>query len=99
MFDPSNCLVVIPLLSFFFIAAVAIMKIVKKYGKSSVHGSLPNSGAKFFDLGSGIGKTLIAARLVFSFASCHGVEILEGLHQAATWVHEGFQAKVETIIN
>jgi hypothetical protein len=70
------------------------LKIVKKYGKSSDLGSLPNSGAVFYDLGSGIGKAMIAASLVYNFAACHGVETLEGLHRGAEWVLESYHAQV-----
>lgn len=37
-------------------------------------------GGTFYDLGSGTGKAVFAARLVCDFDRCVGVEILEGLH-------------------
>ena len=43
----------------------------------------------FYDLGSGTGRAVIAARLLGDFSLCRGVEILEGLHvEAATVVND-----------
>lgn len=72
-----------------------ITKIVQKYSKISEIGPLPN-GPVFCDLGSGIGKTLIAASLLFNFSSCHGIELLEALHRGAEWVLESYHALVST---
>lgn len=76
------------------IVAIAILKIVRKYGKFSEYGSLPSSGGAFYDLGSGTGKSLVTASLVNSFSSCHGIELLEGLHRGAEWVLESYAAQV-----
>lgn len=46
------------------------------------HGYLME-GAKFYDLGSGTGKAVIAAACLHSFSTCVGVELLEGLHRVA----------------
>ena len=43
----------------------------------------PKSGERFIDLGSGIGKAVLAAAASYAFESCTGVEILEPLHDAA----------------
>lgn len=46
-------------------------------------------GGVFYDLGSGTGKALFAARLVCDFSRCIGIEILQALHkQAAAIVHK-----------
>lgn len=39
--------------------------------------------AKFVDLGSGSGKAVLAASLLFDFESLHGVELLESLYEAS----------------
>ena len=74
--------------------AIAITKIIKTYGKKSEYGSLPSNGAVFCDLGSGIGKTLIAASVLFNFSICRGIECLEALHRGAEWVLESYNAQV-----
>eukprot|EP00611_Tribonema_gayanum_P016316 TRINITY_DN2843_c0_g1_i2.p1 TRINITY_DN2843_c0_g1~~TRINITY_DN2843_c0_g1_i2.p1 ORF type:complete len:286 (-),score=110.51 TRINITY_DN2843_c0_g1_i2:255-1112(-) len=52
------------------------------------------AGGVFYDLGSGTGKAVMVARLTQDFERCEGVEILEGLHCAATEVAEAFEASV-----
>jgi len=37
-------------------------------------------GGVFYDLGSGTGKAVFAARLTQDFQRCVGIEILNGLH-------------------
>lgn len=41
-------------------------------------------GTIFYDLGSGTGKAVFAARLTQDFSKCIGIEILQSLHQQAT---------------
>ncbi|CAM9911789.1 unnamed protein product, partial [Discosporangium mesarthrocarpum] len=43
----------------------------------------PYPGGIFYDLGSGTGKAVFAARLTQDFSHCVGIEILESLHHAA----------------
>lgn len=43
----------------------------------------PKPGLTFYDLGSGTGKAVFAARLTQDFARCIGIEILSGLHDQA----------------
>ena len=42
-----------------------------------------SQGGIFYDLGSGIGKALIAAALLGDFSECRGIEIIENLHSLA----------------
>ncbi|GMH91956.1 hypothetical protein TL16_g12207 [Triparma laevis f. inornata] len=61
-----------------------ITKIVKKFGKegegtSPPEGILQGKGGRYYDLGSGTGKTLIAASMLHEFGYVCGVEYLEGL--------------------
>ncbi|CAD8090348.1 unnamed protein product [Paramecium sonneborni] len=43
----------------------------------------PNKGGVFYDLGSGIGKSVIAASLMHQFDICKGIEYLHSLHEQA----------------
>ncbi len=47
------------------------------------HGFSPESGGKFVDIGSGIGKAVFAAALCHQFNACVGIEILSSLHHLA----------------
>lgn len=49
------------------------------------------SGGCFVDLGSGSGRVVFAARLLHNFEKLRGIEILEGLHEAAVTVQQRFQ--------
>lgn len=42
-----------------------------------------STGGKFYDLGSGTGKVVLAAALLHDFSSCCGIELLRGLHGVA----------------
>jgi hypothetical protein len=53
----------------------------------------PASGCVFYDLGSGTGKALFAARLTQDFSRCIGVELLESLHGAAVNVVNRFEGR------
>jgi SAM-dependent methyltransferase len=46
----------------------------------------PAAGGTFYDLGSGTGKAVFVARFLHDFARCKGVELLQGLHEAAAEV-------------
>lgn len=46
----------------------------------------PTPGTLFYDLGSGTGRAVFAARLSHDFSRCVGIEILESLHNAARGV-------------
>eukprot|EP01041_Mallomonas_annulata_P000761 gene761-1448_t len=48
----------------------------------------PAPGGTFYDLGSGTGKAVFAARLTQDFARCVGVELLQGLHKQGRAVLE-----------
>lgn len=50
----------------------------------------PSAGGVFYDLGSGTGKAVFAARLTRDFDRCVGVEILSSLHSAAEAVVRRF---------
>ncbi|CAK94898.1 unnamed protein product (macronuclear) [Paramecium tetraurelia] len=43
----------------------------------------PKKGGVFYDLGSGIGKSVIAASLMHQFDICKGIEFLHSLHEQA----------------
>ncbi|CAM9408534.1 unnamed protein product, partial [Ectocarpus fasciculatus] len=50
----------------------------------------PTNGGKFYDLGSGTGKAVLAARLVCDFDCCIGIELLESLHSQAVEVNGNY---------
>ncbi|KAJ1449541.1 S-adenosyl-L-methionine-dependent methyltransferase [Pelagophyceae sp. CCMP2097] len=51
----------------------------------------PTAGGVFIDLGSGTGKAVFIARLLYDFRECRGVEVLQGLHDAGAAVAEAFR--------
>jgi hypothetical protein len=48
----------------------------------------PTPTTRFYDLGSGTGKAVIACGLVFDMQAYYGIELFDGLHQAAIKVQE-----------
>ncbi|CAM9789346.1 unnamed protein product [Ectocarpus sp. 6 AP-2014] len=48
-----------------------------------IHGNMMSAGGSFWDLGSGVGKCVIAAAMMHNWESCYGVECLEDLRAAA----------------
>ena len=50
------------------------------------------AGGVFYDLGSGTGKAVFAARLTQDFALCVGVEVLSQLHSRASMILDRFNA-------
>mmetsp|Transcript_36292 Transcript_36292/g.62622 ORF Transcript_36292/g.62622 Transcript_36292/m.62622 type:complete len:701 (-) Transcript_36292:44-2146(-) len=53
----------------------------------------PAPGKVFYDLGSGTGKAVFAARFAYDFSKCVGIEILHGLHTQAVKVLERYNAE------
>jgi len=56
-------------------------------------------GGTFYDLGSGTGKAVIAARLTRDFSKCIGIEILHGLHDAARFAVQNFHQNFRKFLN
>jgi hypothetical protein len=56
-----------------------------------------NQSSVFIDLGSGIGKAVVACALCFKPKKCIGIEILKPLHEAANQVTEELDANIELI--
>ena len=78
--------------------AIVMEKIRLKYGRpfegmSGPSGFLQAPGSKFYDIGCGIGKTVVAAAILHNFDICVGVEILKGLHDTALQVAEAYNIK------
>jgi hypothetical protein len=61
----------------------SIHPLKKMFECISVHGGFSKSGGKFYDLGSGIGRPVVAAAVLHNFDRCVGIEILSGLHKIA----------------
>ena len=53
----------------------------------------------FYDLGSGTGKALVAARLIHDFSKIHGIEIMESLYNEGNKCIEEFNNKILTALN
>jgi SAM-dependent methyltransferase len=53
----------------------------------------PAPGSTFYDLGSGTGKAVMAARFAQDFGRCVGIEILETLHGQASKIADRFNKK------
>mmetsp|Transcript_2302 Transcript_2302/g.3527 ORF Transcript_2302/g.3527 Transcript_2302/m.3527 type:complete len:273 (-) Transcript_2302:197-1015(-) len=82
---------------------ICIQKIKQIYGKPNVgasgaQGVLQGRGGLFYDLGSGIGRAVIAAAVLHNFDVCTGIEILDGLHQASTLVLESYNSKGKAVL-
>jgi SAM-dependent methyltransferase len=52
----------------------------------------PQPGLVFYDLGSGTGKAVMAARFAYDFSKCIGIEILTSLHEQAERVLHRYNA-------
>lgn len=48
----------------------------------------------FFDLGSGSGKGIFAASMLFPFKKCIGIEILEGLYNISLDMKKEYETNV-----
>ena len=57
--------------------AIVLKKIQSKYG------GFQEPGGIFYDLGSGLGKAVFGATLLYQWQRCTGVEVLEMLHDGA----------------
>ncbi len=55
----------------------------------------PREGEVFYDLGSGTGKAVILAALLFNFSECVGIEILKELHETAESILHRLHFEVE----
>lgn len=51
----------------------------------------------FYDLGSGMGKCVIAASLLHNFSKCKGIEILQGLYECSLKTQSKFQEHFNTL--
>ena len=56
----------------------------------------PQEGEVFYDLGSGTGKAVIAAALLFPFSKTVGIELLDDLYDASIHVLERLKREVST---
>jgi SAM-dependent methyltransferase len=54
----------------------------------------PKEGEVFYDLGSGTGKAVFAAHLLFPFSKTVGIEILPTLYQASKTILEKYEKEV-----
>lgn len=78
--------------------AMALQKIFDIYGQPGVgasgeEGVLQSRGGIFYDLGSGVGKAVVAAACLYNFDVCCGIELLEELHKGAKEVQAIYDSK------
>lgn len=57
------------------------------------------AGKTFYDLGSGTGKAVFAARMTQDYDRCIGIEILQGLHNQAFKVTERYNAQFRQLLD
>ena len=69
-------------------------EIVPESVRAFVQAVNPKEGEVFYDLGSGTGKGVISAALLFPFAKVVGVELLDDLHEASINVLRRFHAEI-----
>ena len=86
--------------------------ILRKLNLSSFREDLSSSGSssnnsnsssssgkfKFYDLGSGTGKAVFAARITQDFTSCIGIEVLESLNNQATKIKNRFDSQYRSLL-
>ena len=58
----------------------------------------PEAGLTFYDLGSGTGKAVFAARFTQDFARCIGIEILQGLHNQASKISQRYNSDFRSVL-
>jgi SAM-dependent methyltransferase len=59
----------------------------------------PIAGPTFYDLGSGTGKAVFAARLTADYDRCIGIEILQGLHTQAFNITERYNSSFRPLLD
>ena len=59
----------------------------------------PLAGKTFYDLGSGTGKAVFAARLTQDYNRCIGIEILQGLHNQAFKITERYNTSYRQLLD
>lgn len=84
--------------------AIALEKIKTMYGLPDVgtsgeEGILQEPGGTFYDIGSGTGKSVVAAALLHPFDYVGGIEILEGLFSASEELRDIFYDQGERLLD
>ena len=59
----------------------------------------PKPGLTFYDLGSGTGKAVFAARMTQDFSRCIGIEILSGLHDQAFHITQRYNQSFRHLLD
>lgn len=59
----------------------------------------PIEGEIFYDLGSGTGKAVILASLLFGFSKCIGIEVLKDLYETSRGILVRLQTEVAPYLN
>ncbi len=59
----------------------------------------PKKGEVFYDLGSGTGKAVILASMLFAFSRCIGIEIFKELYETSVRVLDRYTSEVRAVQN
>jgi len=83
---------------------ITLEKIKKIHGKPNVGntgpaGCMQDRGGIFYDLGSGTGKAVIAAAILYNFDICCGIEILEGLYTLSLEITSEYNSRGKAKLN
>lgn len=58
----------------------------------------PQPGQVFYDLGSGTGKAVFLAHLLYDFSHCKGIELVEPLYEASHQVSKMYESEIRPTI-
>lgn len=58
----------------------------------------PSTGKKFYDLGSGTGRAVMAARITQDYSTCVGIESLSSLYNASLEVNSSFEQLIRQFL-
>lgn len=58
----------------------------------------PQPGQVFYDLGSGTGKAVFLAHLLYDFSHCKGIELVEPLYEASHQVSQMYESEIRPTI-
>lgn len=59
----------------------------------------PSTGKKFYDLGSGTGRAVMAARITQDYSVCVGIESLSSLYSASLEVNQNFSELIRQFLS
>jgi SAM-dependent methyltransferase len=64
-----------------------------------LHDAVPRTGEIFYDLGSGTGKAVLIANLLFPFSKTVGIELLKDINDVALEVAKRFDSEFKQVVS